>query len=163
MHNLTVFEEEGRTFTVGPCGYVPHPRKLSLCSSLQFVRILGQQYIVKDKLICIYIPRQRCKRRKSFWITKPKRQSTRYQLSIKTIDTHKRRVVLGDGITATCNSVLYDAGCVVDWNLIATAHLERVRLGITNTYGDYLPGAIDNTGLQRFDVSVDNNLQHNSN
>ncbi len=158
-----MLEEEGRPFTVGPCVYVPHPRKLSLCSSLHFVRILGQQYIVTERHICIYLPRHRCKRQKSFWFTKPKRLSTRFQLSIKTIDTYKKRVILGDGITATRNSVLYNAGCEVDWNLIATAHLERGRLGITNTYGDYLPGAIDNTGLPRLDSSADNNPHYNSN
>ncbi len=46
---------------------------------------------------------------------------------------------MGDGIVATKGHVLYDAGPLVDYNIIALEHIARYEAGEINSRGDTLP------------------------
>ena len=122
---------------IGPLGFVPHPRKQSLSSSLGFVRVLNETVFVVERYIKIKL--RRLKYRKSrFLFRRSNRKPSRLTSRLIRIDTHTCRRRVGDGIVATQGRVLYDAGPLVDFNAIALEHIERYEAGEINSRGDPL-------------------------
>ena len=122
---------------IGPLGFVPHPRKQSLASSLGFVRVFNETVFVVERYIRIKL--RRLKYRKSrFLFRQSNRKSSRLTSRLLRIDTHTCRRRVGDGIVATKGRVPCDAGPLVDFNAIALEHIERYEAGEINSRGDSL-------------------------
>ena len=122
---------------IGPLGFVSHPRKQSLASSLGFVRVLNETVFVVERYIRIKL--RRLKYRKSrFLFRQSNRKSSRLTSRLLRIDTHTCRRRVGDGIVATKGRVPCDAGPLVDFNAIALEHIERYEAGEINSRGDSL-------------------------
>ena len=131
---------------IGPLGLVPHPKKLSLTSSLGFVRVLNEIVFVVERYIKIKL--RRLKYRKSrFLFRQSDRKPSRLTSRLIRIDTHTCRRRVGDGIVATKGRVLYDAGPLVDYNVIAIEHIARYEAGEINSRGDPLtsPPSVSST------------------
>jgi hypothetical protein len=123
---------------IGPLGFVPHPKKQSLSSSLGFVRVLNETVFVVERYIKIKL--RRLKFRKSrFLFRQSNRKPSCLTFRLIRIDTHTCRRRVGDGIVAAKGRVLYDAGPLVDYNAIALEHIERYEAGGINSRGDPLP------------------------
>ena len=87
----------------------------------------------------IKIKLRRLKYRKSrFLFRRSNRKPSRLTSRLIRIDTHTCRRRVGDGIVATKGRVLYDAGPLVDYNVIALDHIERYEAGEINSRGDPL-------------------------
>lgn len=131
---------------IGHLGFVPHPRKQSLASSLGFVRVLGKTAIVVERYIRIKLRRLKFKKSR-FWFRKSRHKSSRLTTRFIRIDTLTCRRRVGDGIVAAKGRVLYDAGPLVDYNAIALEHIARYEAGEINSRGDPLPPttAVDST------------------
>ncbi len=131
---------------IGLLGFVLHPRKQSLASSLGFVRVLNKTVLVTKRYIRIKLSRLKFKRSR-FWFRKSSHKSSRLTTRFIRIDTHTCRRRVGDGIVATKGRVLYDAGPLVDYNVIALEHIERYEAGEINSRGDPLPSipTVDST------------------
>ena len=118
-------------------GFVPHPRKQSLHSSLGFVRVLDELVFVPGRYIKIKLRRLRFKRSR-FWFSKSRHKSSRLTTRFIRIDTYTCLRRVGDGVVATKGRVLYDAGPPVDYNAIALDHIARYEAGEINSRGDPL-------------------------
>ena len=131
---------------IGPLGFVPHPRKQSLSSSLGFVRVLNETVFVVERYIKIKLRRLKF-RKFRFLFRRSNRKPSRLTFRLIRIDTHTCRRRVGDGIVAAKGRVLYDAGSLVDYNAIALEHIERYEAGEINSRGDPLPPtlAVDST------------------
>ncbi len=127
-------------------GFVPHPRKQSLASSLGFVKVLGETVLVVDRHIRIKLRRLKFKKFR-FWFRKSRHKSSRLTNRLIRIDTLTCRRRVGDGIVAAKGLVLYDARPLVDYNAIALEHIARYEAGEINSRGDPLPPipAVDST------------------
>ena len=71
---------------IGVLGFVPHPRKQSLASSLGFVRVLNETVFVAERYIKIKL--RRLKYRKSRFLF---RQSNRKPSRLSNVKTDKKR------------------------------------------------------------------------
>ena len=74
-----------------------------------------------------------------FWFNKPPKSSQALKYRTLRIDTYKHRKVVSSVVDKTPGLVLYDAGPAIDYQLIATTHLEKVRQGLITSRGDPIP------------------------
>ena len=81
----------------------------------------------------IFVPR-RNRKWTQHWISSKNRRAPK--LRKITIDTHRQRRVVGDGIIAPRGRVIYEAGPVVDYRALVQAHITAVAEGIVNPFGD---------------------------
>jgi hypothetical protein len=113
-----------------PNGTVFHPIKSSLLSSLSFPLIWGEPVIVT---VHIFVPR-RNQKWTQHWIRSKNRRAPK--LRKVTVDTHRQRRVVGDGIIAPRGRVIYEAGPEVDYRALVQAHITAVAEGTVNPFGD---------------------------
>ncbi len=102
-------------------------------SALNFPLIWGEPVIVTDRFVHIFLPR-RNQRWTEHWIRNKNRRAPK--LRKVTIDTHRQRRVVGDGIIAPRVRVIYEAGPEVDYRALVQAHITAVAEGIINPFGD---------------------------
>jgi hypothetical protein len=81
----------------------------------------------------IFVPR-RNRKLTQHWISSKNRRTPK--LRKITIDTHRQRRVVGDGIIAPRGRVIYEAGPEVDYRALVQAHITAVAEGIVNPFGD---------------------------
>ena len=141
LNNLVCWEEfkgEGYVYPVGPLGFVPHPRKESQRAALQYAYVQGSSCIIRERYIEITVRRKRLEKPR-FWFNKPPKSSQALKYRTLRIDTYKHRKVVSSVVDKVPGLVLYDAGPAVDYRLIATTHLEKVRQGLITSRGDPIP------------------------
>jgi hypothetical protein len=102
-------------------------------SALSFPLIWGEPVIVTDRFVHIFVPR-RNQKWTQHWIRNKNRRAPK--LRKVTIDTHRQRRVVGDGIIAPRGRVIYEAGPEVDYRALVQAHITAVADGIVNPFGD---------------------------
>ena len=133
-HNIiSWYLDRGRYYEVLPTGTVFHPYKQSLLSSLSFPLIWGEPVIITERLVHIFVPR-RDRKCTQHWISSKNKRAPK--LRKITIDTHRQRRVVGDGIIAPRGRVIYEAGPEVDYRALVQAHITAVAEGIVNPFGD---------------------------
>ena len=81
----------------------------------------------------IFVPR-RNQKWTQHWIRSKNRRAPK--LRKVTIDTHRQRRVVGDGIIAPRGRVIYEAGPEVDYRALVQAHITAVAEGVVNPFGD---------------------------
>ncbi len=116
-----------------PCGTVHHPVNERLVSSLTFPLIFGKPVIITERYIHIFIPR-RIQDWTCHWTGYRDRRVPR--LRRLTIDTHRQREVVGDGIFARRGRIIYTAGPRVNYRAIVAEHLAALIAGTITDWGD---------------------------
>jgi hypothetical protein len=138
LFNLVCWQEykgEDYIYPVGPLGYIPHPRKVSQAGTLQYAYLQGSSCIIRERYLEITVRRKRLEKPR-FWFHKPPKSSQALKYRTLRIDTYKHRKVVSSCIDRAPGLVLFDAGPVVDYQLIAATHLQRVREGLITSRGD---------------------------
>ena len=121
-------------FPVYPTGTVFHPStEPSLVASLNLPLVFGRPVIVVNRYIHIFVPR-RAQRLTVHGSGNRIRRSPRVRRI--SIDTARRRRVVGDGIFAPRGRVVYTAGPRINYTEIVRLHLAGIIRGERNHYGD---------------------------
>ena len=116
-----------------PTGTVFHQgRNPRLVGSLNLPLVFGRPVIVTDRYIHIWVPR-RIQAWTEHWTGTRIRQSSRVRRI--TIDTDRRRRVVGDGIFAPRGRVIYEAGPTIDYPAIVRLHLRGCIRGVRDYSG----------------------------
>jgi hypothetical protein len=89
--------------------------------------------IVTERFVHIFVPRRDWKWTQH-WISSKNRRAPK--LRKITIDTHRQRRAVGDGITAPRGRVIYEAGPEVDYRALVQAHITAVAEGVVNPFGN---------------------------
>ena len=116
-----------------PTGTVNHPVNERLVSSLTFPLIFGRPVIITERYIHIFVPR-RTQELTCHWTGNRGRRIPR--LRRITIDTHRQRRVVGDGIFARRGRIVYTAGPRVNYRAIVAEHLAALIAGTITDWGD---------------------------
>ncbi len=141
LFNLVCWQEykgEDYVFPVGPLGYIPHPRKVSQGGALQYAYVQGSSCIIRERYIEITVRRKRLEKPR-FWFNKPPKSSQALKYRTIRIDTYRHRKVVSSLVDKGPGLVLFDAGPAVDYQQIATTHLQRYKQGLITSRGDPVP------------------------
>jgi hypothetical protein len=130
-----LYSDRYRYYEVSPTGTIVHPIKQSLLSALSFPLGWDEPVVVNEAFVHIVVSRRNQKWTEHWTRSKNKKAP---KLSKLTIDTHRQRRIVGDGIIAPRGRVIYDAGTVVDYRTLVQAHITAVAEGIVNPFGDPL-------------------------
>ncbi len=130
----TWYKRFQRVYPVYPTGTVFHPAERSLVASLNLPLVFGKPVIITERFIHIFVPR-RTQRWTEYWTGNRNRRTPRLIRRI-TIDTDRQRRVVGDGIFAPRDRVVYTAGPRVDYSAIVQAHLTALINSEVDDWGD---------------------------